>query len=522
MEPPVGDDRDSPGAGAAVIDPGGQVDEVASVAAPRSTAGRGLARVVEIGVDNSLLVVLVAALGTMLLGLAPAIFVGDSWMTLVAGREIVEHGLPHREALTVIAHGRTWTDQQWLAQLAFYGGATLGGLRMAMLLHVLLVTGATALALAAARMRGATPRTTLLVASVCLLVAPWSWTLRAQAFALPLFVATLALLSADRDLRARRTLLVFPLLVVWANVHGSVLVGAAIASWAGAIGLAEIALHRRTSAGVGRSVSLLLLPWLCILVTPYGLSVTRYYKLMLVDSPVARAVTEWQAPKPHGYQLAFFVVAAATVVIAVLGRRRLSLFDLGVLGLTLAGSLRSARGIVWFALAVMVLVPVALDALLPPDRAPVRRRIGLALCCASCLMLAAALAIWIPRGDSWYESEWSQGAPRSVADALPGLSPGPVLLPSDRHADWLLWKVPSLRGRIAYDIRFELLTDEELDALARFKAVRPDWQQAARGYPIVILDPTEGAGRAAILLQEPGARLLYRDGRVVVISRPAS
>jgi hypothetical protein len=474
---------------------------------------------VEIGVDNSLLVVLVAALGTMLLGLSPQIFVGDSWMTLVAGREIVQHGLPHHESLTVLAQGRTWTDQQWLAQLAFYGADVLAGLRATMLLHVLLVTTATALAIAAARQRGGTARSTLLVVSACLLVAPWSWTLRAQAFALPLFVVTLALLAADRNLVRRRTLLVFPLLVVWANVHGSVVLGAAIAAWAGAIGLGELALHRPTRARAWRSGTLVVLPWLCVLATPYGPAVVAYYKLMFIDSPVAKAVTEWQAPKPHGYQIAFFVVAAVTIVIAFLGRRRLSLFDLGVLALTLAGSLRSARGIVWFALAVSVLLPVALDAVLPPDRAPIRRRVGLVLCVGSCVVFGTAIAVWIPRDDGWYESEWSATGAQAVALVLPGLPPGPAVLPSDRHADWLLWKIPSLRGRIAYDIRFELLTNQELRELALFKAVRPGWRRAIRGYPIVVLDPTEGPGRATILLREPGARALYRDAGIVIVGR---
>ncbi len=207
-------------------------------------------------------------------------------------------------------------------------------------------------------------------------------------------------------------------------------------------------------------------------------------------------------------------------MIAFLGRRRLSLFDLGVLALTLAGSLRSARGIVWFALAVSVLLPVALDAILPPDRAP-DPPAGRARCSASvrahCSERRSRSGSRAANG--WYESEWPNGDARAVAAALPGLPPGPAVLPSDRHADWLLWKVPALRGRIAYDIRFELLTDRELDTLALFKAVRPGWRQAAAGYPIVVLDPTEGAGRAAILLREPGARLLYRDDRVVVIRR---
>ena len=383
------------------------------MASPRSSSRGRWARIVEIGVDNSLLVVLVAALGTMLLGLAPQIFVGDSWMTLVAGREIVDHGLPHRESLTVLAHGRTWVDQQWLAQLAFYGAYLAAGLRATMLLHVALVTTATALAIGAARQRGATARSTLLVVSACLLVAPWSWTLRAQALALPLFVATLALLASDRDLLRRRTLLVFPLLVVWANVHGSVVVGAAIAGWAGAIGLGELALRRSTRARAWRSSALVVFPWLCVVATPYGTAVIGYYKLMFIDSPVAKAVTEWQSPRPHGYQIAFFVVAAVTLVIAFFGRRRLSLFDLGVLAFTLAGSLRSARGIVWFALAVSVLLPVALDAVLPPDRAPIRPRLGLALCIGSCVLLGTALAaVGAPRRLVVRERLVERGCPR--------------------------------------------------------------------------------------------------------------
>ncbi|WP_181813579.1 hypothetical protein [Gaiella occulta] len=490
------------------------------VAPPSRSRGRA-ARLVEIGVDNSLLVVLVAALGTMLLGLAPQILVGDSWMTLVAGREIVQHGLPGREALTVIPSGRTWTDQQWLAQLAFYGAYAAAGLRATLLLHVVLVTAATAIAIGAARRRGATARSTLPVVAAGLLVAPWSWTLRAQAVALPLFVVTLALLASDRELRRRRTLLVFPLLVLWANVHGSVVLGAAIATWAGLIGLGELMLGRPTRATARRCAALVLLPWACVLATPYGTAVAGYYKLMFVDSPVAKAVTEWQAPKPHGYQIAFFVVALLTVAVAVMGRRRLSLFDLGVLALTLAGSLRSARGIVWFALALSVLLPVALDAVLPPDRAPVRRRTGLVLCVAACVTLATAVAVWVPRGDGWYASEWSSEGARAVEAALPGLPAGRAVLPSDRHADWLLWKVPSLRGRIAYDIRFELLDDRELATLALFKAVRPGWQRAAAAYPIVVVDPTEDRRRVAILRRQ-GMRLLYRGRGMVVLARGSS
>ena len=60
--------------------------------------------------------------------------------------------------------------------------------------------------------------------------------IRAQSFAYPLFALTLWLVVADSAaprLRAR-TWLVLPVLVLWANMHGSVLIGAAmVALYAG-------------------------------------------------------------------------------------------------------------------------------------------------------------------------------------------------------------------------------------------------------------------------------------------------
>src|SRR5512132_1268949 len=66
-------------------------------------------------------ILLVSLVGVVLASVfAPSIVVGDTWLTLVAGREVVDHGLPHTEHITVLGGGRTWTDQQWLAQLACY------------------------------------------------------------------------------------------------------------------------------------------------------------------------------------------------------------------------------------------------------------------------------------------------------------------------------------------------------------------------------------------------------------------
>src|SRR5436305_14002953 len=63
---------------------------------------------------------LVVLFAIYLIGLTwqlPHQIVSDTWMGLTFGREIVQHGLPTHDVLTVWAHGRTWVDQQWLGQL---------------------------------------------------------------------------------------------------------------------------------------------------------------------------------------------------------------------------------------------------------------------------------------------------------------------------------------------------------------------------------------------------------------------
>ena len=192
-------------------------------------AGSAIRRALETSPFPILLVCLV---GIVLLSVfAPAIVVGDTWLTLMAGREVVENGLPHTEHLTVLGEGRTWTDQQWLAQVVFYAAHGLAGMRAVILLGIAFVLLALGLAFATARTGGASSRSTFVIGFLAILAGPWGWTLRAQTAALPLFAGVA--LAARRRRRAaasgNRTLLVLPLLVLWANLHGSVVLGAGLA-----------------------------------------------------------------------------------------------------------------------------------------------------------------------------------------------------------------------------------------------------------------------------------------------------
>ena len=60
----------------------------------------------------------------------PRMVVPDTWLALVDGRWIAQHGLPHSDSIAVWTRGATWVDQQWLAHLSLYGIASAGGVKL--------------------------------------------------------------------------------------------------------------------------------------------------------------------------------------------------------------------------------------------------------------------------------------------------------------------------------------------------------------------------------------------------------
>ena len=177
--------------------------------------------------EEYILVVLLAGFGLIfLLIFPPALVVNDSWLNLMAGREVVENGLPSRDEITVYGLGATWTDQQWLAQVFMYGIYSLGGFALLSIATATFVVAAFSIAAAAARQLGAGARAIWVMFLPVLVAAPWAWSIRAQMLALPLYTGLLWLLATEARKPTRRIWLALPLLVVWANVHGSVALGA--------------------------------------------------------------------------------------------------------------------------------------------------------------------------------------------------------------------------------------------------------------------------------------------------------
>ena len=238
---------------------------------------------------EALLGFLLTIYAIVVLRMIPQELVQDSWLTLVSGREVAENGIPKTDSLTVWTKGVPWVDQQWLGQLIFYGAHVLGGFKLVMLLHAAALVTALGIALAAARSLGASVKSVALVAAVCMLLAPWALAMRAQTLAIPLFVALVWLLASDSRSPSRRVFLVLPLLVLWANIHGTVTLACALVVLRGL----TIAVSRREGPRRLRATLLIALPFAALLASPYATELVGYYRTMLVSPTLRTFIGEW-------------------------------------------------------------------------------------------------------------------------------------------------------------------------------------------------------------------------------------
>jgi hypothetical protein len=447
----------------------------------------------------------------------------DGWLALVSGRVVADSGLPTTDTLTAWTAHVQWVDQQWLGQLFLYRLASVGNLRLVMLVHVVLLAGAMAAALIAARWRGGSARSVGLVAAPALVVILMSAQMRVQSVAYPLFVAVTWLLIADARASSRRVLLVLPVLVLWANIHGSVVLGAALTTVAGVLLVVRTVRYRAgaTKELLLRGALLTVAPCFCIFASPYGSSLFHYYGSTAFNSSFSRIVSEWQHSWPSLMTLPFYVLAAVCVWLLLRDRRTVSAFEqLALLLLFLAG-VAALRNMVWFSFFALMVVPLPLGKRLGEARGRESRTVKTMLAVTAVAAVSVAGVAAASRSDSWLTSSVYPTAAADAVGAAAAKNPAARIYSDVRFADWLLWTRPELAGRIAYDARLELLSSRRLEELYRLQnRGTPQWAAVAAGHRLVVLPRGPGAATARALLTDDGARPIFRDRSLVVLLRP--
>lgn len=331
----------------------------------------------------------------------------DTFYSLYSGRFIAAHGLPRVDTLTVAGNGRPWLDQQWLAHLAFYelwrvGGYPLIGLVSALLIG--LAFGGFAYFLLTI---GTSPVRTTLWSIIAFFVCQPNTATRAQSFAYPLFVLALAAILYDsrRASPKRFAALVVPALIVWANVHGSIVLAAPLI--AGYCLTRVVELFRANAHGeAARYLAIALAAAISPLATPYGPRIFDYYGSVFGNGVLKQASAEWHMTTLSPANLQFILLGVLLLALGGLALRRGFRPNPVLVALTFvtaAAAIDSVRNQSWFAFPAVVFVtnalnwspatdgPVAVAVPTAPSTSRVPRL--LAMTCASALCTTGFIAL---------------------------------------------------------------------------------------------------------------------------------
>jgi hypothetical protein len=468
----------------------------------------------------------------------------DGWLALIGGRTVAAHGIPIHDYFSVMTHGARWVDQQWLAQLVMYELTRVGGLQLLTVLYVVITVVAFGGAIAAARDLGGEDLDVLIATlpgAFFYLVTAVS--IRTQGFAYPLFVTTVWLLASEvrSPVRRRRVYWIFPMLVLWANLHGSVTLGVGLA---GLYGLVVLGTNVRALGLRGladrRGWAFLLISPLTLLASPYGLGMVHYYSVTLLNPQFSRMVTEWK-PITSVPALAapLFVLILLTfgAVLRVLLRAKPAraetgetglgvvrasvpvhpqLFDVLTLAALALGAVMAVRNVTWFGLALVVLLPTLLTQLRRGKPAPLRRaRVNMILASATAVLAAVVALAVLARPTAWFSKTYPSRAIPTLRTLL-ARDPNAKILADVHYADWLIWEDPqTFSGRVAYDTSFELLSTPQLEAISDLSADTANARNTVDRYQIWMLYPGNHTTNRA-LLHRHGVRVITRTHRVII------
>ncbi len=327
----------------------------------------------------------------------------------------------------------------------------------------------------------------MLAAFPAIALSRFVWTERPELFGFICFALLIVLLRAGRTGSDRALYWVPPLIILWANLHGSFALGAILTIGVALEGAIAQPARRRMYAvtAIGAVVATLL--------TPAGIGVWTAPGVHLLHPP--RSIQEWSVPDVTTLPgLLFFAAILATFATALFARTRAPR-EAVVLLPVLFVSLIATRQMPLFAIAAVpylaayggealgelaAVARLRLPAMSAVGRAPGRVADLIALAIASVVIAAAAASGTAAADLSGYP----------VA-AIPLLRTGPGLL---NHYDWGGFLIANAPGTPVFvDGRLIPYLDGVLADYTTVIGVHPGWREiiARRGIKQLLVKPTD-------------------------------
>jgi hypothetical protein len=437
----------------------------------------------------------------------------DSYLALVAGREVAAHGLPHTDTLCVVSTGHVWTDQQWLGQLLLWAVDRVAGLHGLFLSLAFVTAAAFGLCAWHASKAEASPAAVFVASAAGFAIGVPFFTPRPQMFSVLGFAVLLIVLSADVKAPSRRVWWLIPMMALWANLHGVVVIGALLVMLRAAFDVFQ----RRIARGVALGSLAACTPF-C---TPYALELPRYFREIghLQDPARRLPILEWgRVSWPS--DIPFFCIFAATMLLLIFvyvkKKSRGTFESLVILGTGL-GAWQACRHLQWFGLALAAYGPQLLDAVPAIRDGHVLGRVAKLLSVLAPVALVVALIRFALMRDDTIEQDYPNGMLPTLADAV-DQHPGWHLAASDRFADWALWHVPAVRGRIENDVRFELIDEQQARDMGAFLFPEPGWEAIYKDAKLILVARKFHPALDKKVGGLPGVQVLWESdlGRLVV------
>jgi len=496
------------------------IDAVSLLSGPARTdrpiAPRGGARA-GIGRDRAAFAAVAAIAGFALFLILPfTLDDGDTGWHLATGAWILAHGaVPVTDPFSFTAAGRAWVAHEWLSEVAMHLAYRLGGWSGLVLLFATAVAALYAIvALHLSRWLGTPAAITALIAMTAGVLP--SMLARPHLLALPLLAGWTVVMLAARASGRRPGLGWAALMVVWANAHGSFVLG---------LGLAAVFAAEHVVAAPPRDRARVVREWATFgglllaaaLATPAGLHALTF-PFYVSDLALLSELSEWQPTSFRGIT-AFEVVLLGTLFVLLVRPTRIPPFRLlillGALHLTLQHTRQEIVLVVLGALLLAEPIGSAFAARPRPCDTIGRRQAiaALALFAAAATLLAAPrLAGPIARPDA-------VTVPATALRHVPAAVRGQAVFNDYSFGGALI-----LAGMRPYiDGRSDMYGDAF--TLDFFRILRGDaarWRRADRRWRFgwTILSPK--ARLARMLDADPRWRVVYRDAVAVIHVRDAA
>ncbi len=456
----------------------------------------GLDRALGLTIDE-LWTVLAVALPVLAAVIAPLSTVDLAYLVRTGELMLGSGTLVTTDPFTFSAAGQPWLNQQWGAELVLSAVFRVGGWPALALLRAILVGSIFWLVLRACRRAGAEPRTAAWLTLASFLVAAPALGLRAQLFGMLLFALVVALLG-ERDRSTGAVWLTVPIVIVWANVHGSFVLGPLLV---GFIALEDLVAHR----GRWRQVlAIAVVAAIATLVNPFGTGVWGYLLSLGSNPLVTQLITEWLPPSPRSVDgLLFFGSAGAVAVLMARGRRAVPWTSLLWLGGLFALGLWTARGIAWWALGAPVTAAVLVPKWPATRQAPRRAPLNGVLAAALAIVIIGLAALpWTATSSRLGSGGLLRDAPEGVTLALvERATPADRIFAYQPWGSWLEFAVPA--APVFVDSRVEAIPPEAWADYVAVSAGRADWASILERLDVTIV---------AVSAQQPTlAELLAAD-----------